>query len=136
MDSKERIAKALAISTDTKVFEMAQGASACVPEVFQKCFPGRKAAVVADINTWPALGEKVYEAMKQAGIVVEKYIIDKQEFHADWKYVEMVDRIIEGDFAAAKATEDATDYVDTLPEKLFREASDDFYVLVSVGSGV
>ena len=73
MDSKERIAKALAISTDTKVFEMAQGASACVPEVFQKCSPGRKAAVVADINTWPALGEKVYEAMKQAGIVVEIY---------------------------------------------------------------
>ena len=28
MDSKERIAKALAISTDTKVFEMAQGAKA------------------------------------------------------------------------------------------------------------
>ena len=136
MDSKERIAKALAISTDTKVFEMEQGASACVPDVFKKCFPGRKAAIVADINTWPVLGERVFEAMQQAGIVVEKYIIDKEEFHADWKYVEMVDRVIEGDFAAAKATEDAADYVDTLPEKLFREASDDFYVLVSVGSGV
>ena len=35
MGSKERIAKALAISTDTKVFEMSKGASALVPEVFK-----------------------------------------------------------------------------------------------------
>ena len=136
MGSKERIAKALAISTDTKVFEMSKGASALVPEVFKNCFPGRKAAIVSDINTVPVLCEKVYEALQQAGIPVEKYIIDKQEFHADWKYVEMVDRVIEGDFAAAKATEDNAEYVDTLPEKLFREASDEFNVLVSVGSGV
>ena len=102
MDSKERIAKALQIATDTKVFEMAPGASEMAPDIFKKLFPGRKAVIVADINTWPALGEKVYGMFLSAGIKTDKYIIDKKEFHAEWKYIEMVDKIIEGDYEAAK----------------------------------
>ena len=92
MDSKERIAKALQIATDTKVFEMAPGASEMAPDIFKKLFPGRKAVIVADINTWPALGEKVYGMFLSAGIKTDKYIIDKKEFHAEWKYIEMVDK--------------------------------------------
>ena len=134
MGSKERIAKALAISTDTKVFEMGQGVYACVPEVFKNCFPGRKAAIVADINTWPVLGEKVYEVMQQAGIPVEKYIIDKEEFHADWKYVEMTDLIVKGDYAAAKAVENDENHHEGDAEKSFCQPSDGYNVLVSVGS--
>ena len=59
MGSKERIAKALAVSTDTKFFEMGQGAAALAPEVFSRFFPGRRAVIVADLNTWRVLGEKV-----------------------------------------------------------------------------
>lgn len=136
MDSKERIARALAVSTDTKVFEMGAGASNLAPALFSQLFPGRKAAVVTDVNIWPILGEKVYDSLVSAGIETAKYIIDKQEFHADWKYVEMTDKIVEGDFQAAKAIEDETAHVETDPKELFREASEDFYVLVSVGSGV
>ena len=72
MGSKERIAKALAISTDTKVFEMGHDMSAKTAEVFKNCFPGRKAVVVADTNTWRVLGQNVYDAFVSYGVTTEK----------------------------------------------------------------
>ena len=94
---EERISKALEIATDTKVFEMGPGASAVAPEVFGNLFPGRKAVVIADVNTWPVLGEKVFKLFRSAGIPVSEYVIDKKEFHAEWKYVEMLDAVLDGD---------------------------------------
>ena len=136
MNSEKRIAKALSISTDTKAFEMGQGVYTQASKLFAQYFPGRKAVIVADINTWPVLGQKVYENFAASGIPTDKYIIEKEEFHADWKYVEMTDLIAEGQYEQAKALENAKDYEDTDPAKLFREASSEFNVLVSVGSGV
>ena len=136
IDSKERIARALAISTDTKVFEMGQGAAALAPEVFINCFPGRKAVIVADMNTWPVLGKRVAADFNAAGIPADTYIIDKKEFHADWKYVEMTDLIVKGDYAAAKAVENDENHQEGDAEKSFCQPSDGYNVLVSVGSGV
>lgn len=136
MNSEKRIAKALSISTDTKAFEMGQGVYTQASKLFAQYFPGRKAVIVADINTWPVLGQKVYENFAASGIPTDKYIIEKEEFHADWKYVEMTDLVAEGQYEQAKALENAKDYEDTDPAKLFREASSEFNVLVSVGSGV
>ena len=136
MEAKERIANSLKFATDTKVFEMGQGVAALAPKVFAELFPGRKGVIVADVNTWPALGEKVEALFAAAGNPVEKYIIDKQEFHAEWKYVEMVDKIVEGDFAAAKAIENDENHVEADAKQAFREPSDKNYILISVGSGV
>ncbi len=136
MNSEERISEALKLATDTKVFSMGQGVIVEAPEVFKKHFPGRKAAVVADVNTWEALGKKVYGLFTEAGIETEKYIIDKKEFHAEWKYVELVDKVIEGDFEAAKRIENDTEHIESDPEKSFKPASEDYYIAVSVGSGV
>ena len=115
---------------------MGQGVYTQASKLFAQYFPGRKAVIVADINTWPVLGQKVYENFAASGIPTDKYIIEKEEFHADWKYVEMTDLIAEGQYEQAKALENAKDYEDTDPAKLFREASSKFNVLVSVGSGV
>lgn len=136
MESKERIAKALAVATDTKVFEMAPDASEGAPAVFRKWFSGRKAVVVADVNTWRVLGEKVYSLFLEDGIPTEKYIIDKEEFHAEWKYVEVVDKVLDGDFTAAKSIEEDPGHVESDAADAFRPASDDCYIAVSVGSGV
>ncbi len=136
MNSEERIAAALKLATDTKIFKMGQGVITEAPAVFKECFPGRKAAIVADVNTWPALGEKVYRLFQEAGIETVTYIIDKKEFHAEWKYVELVDKVIEGDFDAAKNIENNPDHKESDPEKSFRPASDEYYIAVSVGSGV
>ena len=59
MITKEYLDKALALATDTKVFEMSDGALARVPAVFKDCFPGKKAIIIADCNTWKAAGEAV-----------------------------------------------------------------------------
>ena len=106
---QERILKALSIATDTKVFEMGSGMAGRAPEVFRQCFPGRKAMVVADVHTWPVLGEEVFAKLQEAGIPVGKHIFPEEEFHAEWKYVEQVDALLDAE-----------------PEA----------VLVSVGSGV
>lgn len=136
MGSKERIARALAVSTDTKVFEMGQGTAAMAPAVFKECFPGRKAVIVADCNTWAVLGERVHGLFKDAGIATDAYIIEKKEFHADWKYVEMVDMIVKGDYEAARAIENDADHQESDRKDAFCEPSDSYNVLVSVGSGV
>ena len=109
MTSQERIAFALSVATDTRLFEMGRGASAQAPAVFRQFFPGRKALVVADVHTWPVLGEKVYRLLLADGIPAESHIIEEEEFHAEWKYVERIDALLDADPQA---------------------------VLVSVGSGV
>ena len=136
MNSKERIAKALSISTDTKVFEMGQGVSARTPEIFNEYFPGRKAVILADVHTWPILGERLFMLFKSAGIDTDSYVIDKEVFHAEWKYVEMADLVVEGNHAAAKVVEDSVKHLEKEPEKLFRKPSSEYGVLISVGSGV
>lgn len=109
MTSQERIAFALSVCTDTRHFEMGRGAAGKAPAVFKEFFPGRKALILADVHTWPALGERVYGLFQEAGIAVDRHIIMEEEFHAEWKYVEMVDALL-----------------DAAPDA----------VLVSVGSGV
>ena len=100
MDSKQRIANALKVSTDTKLFEMGRGVSSMAPEVFNRFFPGKKAKIIADIHTWPVLGEKVYGLFVEAGIPTEKFIIMEEEFHAEWEYIEMVDKELDGGYIA------------------------------------
>ncbi len=109
MTSQERIAFALSVATDTRLFEMGRSASAQAPAVFKQFFPGRKALIVADVHTWPALGEKVYQLFQADGIPTGCHIIEEEEFHAEWQYVERVDALLDADPQA---------------------------VLVSVGSGV
>ncbi|MBR6055022.1 MAG: sn-glycerol-1-phosphate dehydrogenase [Bacteroidales bacterium] len=95
MDNQERILKALAIATDTKVFEMGSGVAGRAPVVFRECFPGKTAMIVADVHTWPVLGAQVFAEFAAAGIPVDKDIIQEEEFHAEWAYVERVDALLD-----------------------------------------
>jgi len=93
--SKERIEQALKIATDTKEFVMGQGVLKEVPEVFERRFPDAIPLIVADCNTWEAAGRKVYEEFTAAGIECRKFLIPDRKFHAEWKYVEMVDKVLD-----------------------------------------
>ena len=101
MTSEERIAAALKVATDTKAFELGQGILGRVPALFNEYFPGRKAIVVADKNTWRVAGSKVFEALADAGIPTEKYLFQEDEFHADWDHIEELDRVLDGTGAIA-----------------------------------
>lgn len=91
MTREERIRFALSIATDTKEFLMGNGVSEKAPEVFKRFFPGKGALIIADVHTFPALGKKVLERFQDSGIQVKTFIIEEEEFHAEWKYVQMVD---------------------------------------------
>ena len=102
-DTELRIRRALAVANDTKCFEMGEGLLARVPAVFETYFPGRMAMVVADINTWRVAGAEVYAHLLDAGIETGVFIIPDREFHAEWKYVEMVEAAVKGAGAVAVA---------------------------------
>lgn len=108
MTTKERIAKALAVATDTKVFVMNSNILSLAPSIFKEQFGDARAIVIADRNTWRVAGEEVFRHLAESGIDTEKHIITKEEFHAEWCYVEEV-------------------------EEAAREAG---AIIVSVGSGV
>jgi len=91
----ERIEKALRVARETKVFELGHNVIGLVPECFKKYFPGRKAVVVADCNTWRVAGKEVFETLTAAGIPTEKFLIPDEKFHAEWKYIEMVDKVLD-----------------------------------------
>ena len=95
MTSEERIAAALKVATDTKAFELGQGILGRVPVLFKEYFPGREAVVVADKNTWRVAGAEVFEALTSAGIPTNKHLFKEDEFHADWDYIEELDRVLD-----------------------------------------
>lgn len=103
MISQEYLNKALALATDTKVFEMAEGALARVPDVFKDCFKDQKAIIIADCNTWKAAGEAVFDNMRKAGIDTVSFLIPDEHFHAEWPYVEMVEAQVKAAGAIAVA---------------------------------
>lgn len=103
MTSKERIAAALSICTDTKVFEMGRDHLRMAPELFKANFPGQKPIIIADINTWRVAGEAVNAFFAQAGIEAASFIIQEKEFHAEWQYVEMVEKAVKDARAIAVA---------------------------------
>lgn len=97
----DRIEKALKVARETKVFELGHNVIPLAGECFKQYFPLGKAVVVADCNTWPVAGEKVFEALSSSGIPVERFIIPDRKFHAEWKYVEMVDEVLDRTGAVA-----------------------------------
>ena len=101
METKERIANALKVATDTKVFELGQGVLSAVPSVFKELFPNRSSVIVADCNTWQAAGKRVYDLMVEAGTECGVFIFPDREFHADWQHVEAVDAVLDKTGAVA-----------------------------------
>ena len=101
MTSEERITAALKVATDTRAFELGRGILGRVPALFNEFFPGRKALVVADNNTWRVAGEVVYNALISAGVPVDKYLFKEDEFHADWEHIEELDAVLDSTGAVA-----------------------------------
>lgn len=86
IDFNARIKDALALASDTKVFQFGEDILKHAPDLFMGNFPGKKALIVADGNTWVAAGEKVWSYFKGAGIECRKHLFGMEEFHADSIY--------------------------------------------------
>lgn len=86
----ELIEKALRTATDTKAIEFGPGAVRRVGAMFTSLFPGKKAQIVADENTFGAAGKAVRQSLRDAGVVLENpYIFPgKPTLYADYTQVE------------------------------------------------
>ena len=82
------IEMALERARDTKALEFGAGAMEKVPAMFSKLFPGKKAVVVADNNTYKVAGEAVDGYLRDAGIETETpFIFTDPELYAEWSYI-------------------------------------------------
>ncbi|WP_040158312.1 sn-glycerol-1-phosphate dehydrogenase [Nigerium massiliense] len=71
----ELIEQALQTATDTKDIVTGSGVVDRAGEVFVKNFPGKRAIIVADENTWAAAGEAVQKSLTDAGVEQEEPFI-------------------------------------------------------------
>lgn len=95
MNTQDVIREALSISVATQALEFGENILDRIPGLFNKFFPGKKAIVVADKITWKVAGEKAFYELAKAGVPATTYIITDDRFHPDWKYVEMIDKVID-----------------------------------------
>ena len=95
MDYRKQLDEALAIAKDTKSFEFGNDVLGLAPELFRKNFGEKAALVLADNNTWKAAGEAVTKHIQDAGIECRTYIFPEEEFHAEFEFVDRVDKILD-----------------------------------------
>lgn len=94
------IEQALERATDTKALTIADGALGCVADVFRRMFPGKRPIVIADTTTWEIAGRTVNEQLVAAGLEPDvPHIFSDNGMHAEWKYIEELDKV----FAATDA---------------------------------
>ena len=95
MDYRKQLDEALAMANDTKVFEFGNDVLGLAPKLFRENFGDKPALVVADKNTWRAAGKVVTDFIKDAGIKCDTYIFEEDEFHAEFEFVDRVDKILD-----------------------------------------
>ncbi|MDO5721519.1 MAG: sn-glycerol-1-phosphate dehydrogenase [Actinomycetaceae bacterium] len=66
--SSELITTALKTADETREIAFGEDVLVRTGEIFASCFPGKKAIVVADGNTWDACGEEVVASLREAGV--------------------------------------------------------------------
>ena len=84
-----KINAALERARDTKALIIGNGVVCRTAEMFNQLFPGQKAIIVADENTWKVAGADAQKSLDEAGIVsYPAYVFASEDFYAEWKHVE------------------------------------------------
>ena len=115
-----KIEMALGRARDTKALIIGNGAVCRTAEMFSQLFPGRKAIIVADDNTWEVAGKDAQKSLDDAGIEsVDAYIFSSEDFYAEWRHVEALKAFLENIDAVAIAVgsgviNDTVKYVSSL----------------------
>lgn len=87
---------ALYRARDTKALIIGNGVVCRTAEMFSQLFPGRKAIIVADDNTWEVAGKDAQKSLDDAGIEsVDAYIFSSEDFYAEWRHVEALKAFLE-----------------------------------------
>lgn len=91
-----KIEQALQRARDTKALIIGRGTVCRTAEMFAELFPGQRAVIVADENTWEVAGRNAKASLDAAGIVSEKpYIFPAKDFYAEWQHIESLKSFLE-----------------------------------------
>ncbi len=89
------VEKALRHTTDTRALELGVGRISACAEMFKTLFPGKKAVVIADVNTWKVAGEEVSHVLAGAGVEQdEPYVITDPTLYAEWRFIDELDALL------------------------------------------
>ena len=90
-----KVESALQRTTDTKALVIGVGTLPQTAELFKKLFPGSRALVVADANTWRVAGREVHSILADAGVPQdEPHIFTDPKLYAEWNFVEELDGVL------------------------------------------
>ena len=91
-----KIEQALQRARDTKALIIGKGTVCRTAEMFAVLFPGQRAVIVADENTWEVAGKDVQASLDEAGVASEKsYIFPSKDFYAEWQHIESLRSYLE-----------------------------------------
>lgn len=88
-----KIEAALKRARDTKALITGKGTVIRTAEMFMNLFPGQKAIVVADTNTWEVAGKDAQKSLDEYG--VESYtpfVFESKDFYAEWQHIETLEK--------------------------------------------
>ena len=87
-----KVESALQRTTDTKALVIGVGTLPRTAEMFNELFPGCRAVVVADTNTWRVAGGEVHRILADAGIAQdEPHVFTDPKLYAEWSFIEELD---------------------------------------------
>lgn len=87
-----KIESALSRTTDTKALVLGEDAIPQAAQMFKNLFPGQRALVVADTNTFKVAGRQTEKLFNEAGIPQETpFVFTDPALYAEWKYVEILE---------------------------------------------
>ena len=115
-----KIEMALERARDTKALIIGSGVVCRTAEMFTQLFPGKKAIIVADENTWEVAGKDAQKSLDEAGVEsVDAYVFNSKDFYAEWKHIESLKAVLENIDAVAIAVgsgviNDTVKYVSSL----------------------
>jgi glycerol-1-phosphate dehydrogenase [NAD(P)+] len=103
------LTEALAAASQTRCLELGAGVSARTPHVFRQQFGERPAVIVADVNTFGALGQTVAEAFRAVGHpMLEPFIFRAPDFYAEHRFVAELESSLRGHAAIPVAVGSGT----------------------------
>ena len=86
-----KVEKALKAARDTRALRIGGGELRNVAGLFVEQFPGKRAVVIADNNTFKVAGIHVVELLKAAGIAQdETFIFSDPDLYAEYKFVDQL----------------------------------------------
>lgn len=86
-----KVEQALKAADETKALRVGYKNIEEAADLFKEQFPGCKAVVVADVNTYEVAGKIVIESLKKAGVEqVEPFIFQNKDLYAEYSYVQQL----------------------------------------------